>query len=128
MKKRIIAAALCVVMLVSFTSCGVRVGGFSLKGLVSDILSNFTTVVSSENYGMTIGMMAYYYYDAYDDINNSSNAQVDEYVDIKTTVGGIVTDDGAYKFDDEEKTFCFAFVDCTFVLGSRHPCQCCNRK
>ena len=63
MKKRIIALALCAVMLLSFTSCGIRIGGFSLSGFIGDVISNFTTVVDSENYSINIGMLTYYYYD-----------------------------------------------------------------
>ena len=63
MKKKIIALALCLVMLTSMTSCGlfkVNVGGLS-SGIIEDAISSLTTVVSSEHYSINLGMMAYYY-------------------------------------------------------------------
>lgn len=57
MKKRIIAAVLCVIMLVSFTSCGVAT---EAGGILDRIISSYTTIASSENYSINIAMLVYY--------------------------------------------------------------------
>ena len=68
MTKRIIALALCVLTLFSLTSCGmlnINIGGFSDTGIREMLLSPITTVMSSDNYKISIGMMYYYYVEQY---------------------------------------------------------------
>ena len=68
MTKRIVALALCVIMLFSLTSCGmlnINIGGFSDTGIREMLLSPITTVMSSDNYKISIGMMYYYYVEQY---------------------------------------------------------------
>ena len=57
MKKRIIAAVMCVIMLVSFTSCGVAT---EAGGMLDRIISSYTTIAYSENYSINIAMLVYY--------------------------------------------------------------------
>ena len=63
MKKRIVAIVLCAVMLLSFTSCGIRIGDIDAEDVINNIVNELgvTTVVESENHKINIGMMAYYY-------------------------------------------------------------------
>lgn len=69
MKKRIIALVLCIMMLtVSLSSCGVVIGGFKAPSLFSEV----TAVMSSENYSINVGMMAYYYNTAKNSMTLSS--------------------------------------------------------
>ena len=69
MKKRIIAALLCAIMLLSFTSCGVSVGGFNLNfdimKIVEPLVSRYTIVMETENFTLDIAQMSHYYYDTY---------------------------------------------------------------
>lgn len=82
MTKKIIALMLCTVMLLSLTSCGmldISIGGFSEGGVRDMLLYSLTTVMSSENYRIDLGMMFYYYSEQYQMLMNDSGADKDKY-------------------------------------------------
>ena len=98
MTKKIIALMLCAVMLLSLTSCGmldISIGGFSEGGVRDMLLYSLTTVMSSENYRIDLGMMFYYYSEQYQMLMNDSGADKDKYF--------YAVNDGNVKFEIVDK-------------------------
>ena len=96
MKKRIIAALLCVIMLLSFTSCGVNLGDFSLSDflkngfdkdkildniknpadVLGEVIDSDKVVAYSGNYKITSTMMAYFYNTQYQNFYSNYSSYI----------------------------------------------------